>query len=143
MRTTIVYYSKHHGNTKRLLDAIAATEKVTLIDVTEQPSADLSGYDRDTEQHHDDSVLRDAYAHLVRIKVRPSADQKLDRSEHQKYQTYDESDCQERSRAVCYAEYARAYHRDAREHHQCSHRLLLACRRGSTPSAGVCYTTTP
>ena len=46
MKTAIVYYSKHHGNTKKLLDAIAAENEVTLIDVTEQPSADLSGYDR-------------------------------------------------------------------------------------------------
>lgn len=46
MKTAIVYYSKHHGNTKKLLDAISAKHEVTLIDVTEQPSADLSGYDR-------------------------------------------------------------------------------------------------
>ena len=46
MKTAIVYYSQHHGNTKKLLDAIAATENVTLIDVTAQPSADLSDYDR-------------------------------------------------------------------------------------------------
>ena len=46
MKTAIVYYSKHHGNTKKLLDAIAAENEVTLIDVTEQVSADLSGYDR-------------------------------------------------------------------------------------------------
>ena len=46
MKTAIVYYSKHHGNTKKLLDAIAAKHTVTLIDVTEQPDADLSGYDR-------------------------------------------------------------------------------------------------
>ena len=46
MKTAIVYYSKHHGNTKKLLDAIAAENEVTLIDVTEQPSADLSGFDR-------------------------------------------------------------------------------------------------
>ena len=46
MNTAIVYYSKHHGNTKKLLDAIAARNEVTLIDVTEQPSAELSGYDR-------------------------------------------------------------------------------------------------
>ena len=43
MKTAIVYYSRHHGNTKKLLDAIAAENEVTLIDVTEQPSADLSG----------------------------------------------------------------------------------------------------
>ena len=46
MTTAIVYYSKHHGNTKKLLDAISAENKVTLIDVTKQPSADLIGYDR-------------------------------------------------------------------------------------------------
>ena len=46
MATAIVYYSKHHGNTKKLLDAISAENKVTLIDVTKQPSADLIGYDR-------------------------------------------------------------------------------------------------
>ena len=33
MTTAIVYYSKHHGNTKKLLDAIAASDAaVTLID---------------------------------------------------------------------------------------------------------------
>ena len=46
MNTAIVYYSKHHGNTKQLLDAIAKDNEVTLIDVTEQPNADLSEYDR-------------------------------------------------------------------------------------------------
>lgn len=47
MKTAIVYYSKHHGNTKKLIDAIAAADStVSLIDVTENPDADLSGYDR-------------------------------------------------------------------------------------------------
>ena len=47
MTTAIIYYSKHHGNTKKLLDAVkAADPSVMLIDVTEQPAADLSGYDR-------------------------------------------------------------------------------------------------
>ena len=47
MTTAIVYYSKHHGNTKKLLEAIAAEDaSVTLIDVVEQPDADLSAYDR-------------------------------------------------------------------------------------------------
>lgn len=46
MATAIMYYSKHHGNTKKLLDAISAENKVTLIDVMKQPSADLIGYDR-------------------------------------------------------------------------------------------------
>ena len=46
MKTAIVYYSEHHGNTKKLLDAIAAKHDVTLINVTKQPETDLSGYDR-------------------------------------------------------------------------------------------------
>lgn len=46
MKTAIIYYSRHHGNTKKLLDAIAEKYEVTLIDVTEHPDADLSGYDR-------------------------------------------------------------------------------------------------
>ena len=46
MKTAIVYYSQHHGNTKKLLDAIAAKHEVDLIDVTKQPEADLSAYDR-------------------------------------------------------------------------------------------------
>ncbi|MBR1781205.1 MAG: flavodoxin [Oscillospiraceae bacterium] len=47
MKTAIVYYSKHHGNTKKLLDAIAGADPaVVLIDVTAQPSADLAAYDR-------------------------------------------------------------------------------------------------
>ena len=46
MTTAIVYYSKHHGNTKKLLEAIADQNEVTLIDVTEHPSADLLSYDR-------------------------------------------------------------------------------------------------
>ena len=46
MKTAIVYYSQHHGNTKKLLDAIAAQEEVTLIDVVENQDADLTGFDR-------------------------------------------------------------------------------------------------
>lgn len=46
MKTAIVYYSNHHGNTKKLIDAIAAQNDVELIHVTAAPDADLSGYDR-------------------------------------------------------------------------------------------------
>lgn len=46
MKTAIIYYSRHHGNTKKLLDAIAENHEVTLIDVTAVPSADLGSYDR-------------------------------------------------------------------------------------------------
>lgn len=45
MKAAIVYYSKHHGNTKKLIDAIAAQHDVTVIDATEVKTADLSGYD--------------------------------------------------------------------------------------------------
>ena len=46
-KTAIVYYSQHHGNTKKLLDAIAGFDKdVTLIDVTEKHEVDLTGYGR-------------------------------------------------------------------------------------------------
>ncbi len=46
MKTGIIYYSAHHGNTKKLLDAIRqADENVDLINVTEE-DRDLSGYDR-------------------------------------------------------------------------------------------------
>lgn len=46
MKTAIVYYSKHHENTKKLLDAIAKENDVTLVDITQNPNADLSKYDR-------------------------------------------------------------------------------------------------
>lgn len=45
MRTAIVYYSRHHENTKKLLDAIAETGDVTLIDVTKNSTYDLSEFD--------------------------------------------------------------------------------------------------
>ena len=46
MKTAIVYYSQHHGNTKKLLDAIAEKNDVALIDVTQRPDANLSSFDR-------------------------------------------------------------------------------------------------
>ena len=45
MNTAIVYCSKHHGNTRKLVEAIAAKHDVTLIDAQAQPDAELSGYD--------------------------------------------------------------------------------------------------
>ncbi len=48
MKTAILYVSKHHGNTKRLVDAIAAAhDDVDLIDVTaldKDETPDLSDY---------------------------------------------------------------------------------------------------
>lgn len=48
MKTAILYYSKHHGNTKQLLNAIkdASSDEITLIDVTKVSSATLDEYDR-------------------------------------------------------------------------------------------------
>lgn len=46
MKTAILYYSKHHENTKKLLDAIAKENDVTLVDITTNPTIDLSNYDR-------------------------------------------------------------------------------------------------
>ena len=46
MTTAIIYYSQHHGNTKKLLDAICeADPQVELIDAT-AGAKDLSAYDR-------------------------------------------------------------------------------------------------
>ncbi len=44
-KTVIIYASTHHGNTRKLVEAIAAQYEITQIDATEQHQADLSGYD--------------------------------------------------------------------------------------------------
>ena len=46
MKTVIVYASTHHGNTKKLLEAIAERNDVDLMDVIANTRYDLSGYDR-------------------------------------------------------------------------------------------------
>ena len=46
MKTAIIYYSNHHGNTKKVLDSIKAGNDVELIDVTTDKSADLTAFDR-------------------------------------------------------------------------------------------------
>lgn len=45
MNTAIIYYSKHHENTKKIIDAINAQNEITLIDVTKVKSFDLTAYD--------------------------------------------------------------------------------------------------
>ena len=46
MKTAIVYASVHHGNTKKLVEAIAAqAEDVTLIDAAKTKEMDLKDYD--------------------------------------------------------------------------------------------------
>lgn len=46
MKTAVIYYSKHHGNTKKLLDWIAEKNDITLFDVSANPTVDLNEYDR-------------------------------------------------------------------------------------------------
>lgn len=43
MKTAIVYYSRHHGNTKKLIDALG--KDVIAIDASQVKQADLSAYD--------------------------------------------------------------------------------------------------
>jgi flavodoxin len=45
VRTAIIYYSKHKGNTKKLLDAIAAEYPVDLYDSKSVKTVDLGGYE--------------------------------------------------------------------------------------------------
>lgn len=45
MKTAILYYSTHHGNTKKLLDAIAEKHDVTLVDITQPIHGSLEEYD--------------------------------------------------------------------------------------------------
>lgn len=45
MKVAIAYYSQHHGNTKKLLDAIKELGDIKLINVVECKEADLSDYD--------------------------------------------------------------------------------------------------
>ena len=47
MKTAIIYYSRHHGNTKKLLEAIADKHpEVDLFDVTGNDEINLDDYDR-------------------------------------------------------------------------------------------------
>ncbi len=46
MKTAIVYYSKHHGNTKKLIDAIVkAYPDVVAIDAIAEKDIDVSSYE--------------------------------------------------------------------------------------------------
>ena len=46
MKTAIVYYSKHHGNTLKLLEALKAKDPdIVMIDVLGNPDPDLSSFD--------------------------------------------------------------------------------------------------
>ena len=45
MKAAICYYSRHHGNTLKVLQAMASVGEIDLIDVTNTKSAQLAGYD--------------------------------------------------------------------------------------------------
>lgn len=45
MKTAIIYYSRHHGNTKKLLDKISELGDIDLVDITNTKNADLSEYE--------------------------------------------------------------------------------------------------
>lgn len=45
MKTVIIYASTHHGNTKKVIEAIALKHKVDIIDIQKNKDTDISGYD--------------------------------------------------------------------------------------------------
>lgn len=45
MKTIIIYESTHHGNTKKLVEAIAAEHKIEAVSIENADAIDLSGYD--------------------------------------------------------------------------------------------------
>lgn len=46
MKIAICYYSRHHGNTRKVLEALAGEGEADLIDVTTRQAVRLEGYDR-------------------------------------------------------------------------------------------------
>lgn len=45
MKTAVCYYSRHHGNTLKVLEAMAEEGQIDLIDVTRHQSVHLDEYD--------------------------------------------------------------------------------------------------
>lgn len=45
MKTAICYCSRHHGNTRRVLEAVAQEGEIDLIDVTVRQAVHLEAYD--------------------------------------------------------------------------------------------------
>lgn len=45
MKTAVCYYSRHHGNTRKVLEAMAEEGDLDLIDVTARQSVRLEEYD--------------------------------------------------------------------------------------------------
>ena len=46
MKTAICYYSRHHGNTRKVLEAMVQADGADLIDVTTRQAVRLEAYDR-------------------------------------------------------------------------------------------------
>lgn len=46
MKTAICYYSRHHGNTLKVIEAMAQGEEIDLIDVTTRQTVRLDDYDQ-------------------------------------------------------------------------------------------------
>lgn len=46
MKTAICYYSRHHGNTRKVLEAMAQAAQVELIDVTARSAVHLEEFGR-------------------------------------------------------------------------------------------------
>lgn len=45
MKTAVIYYSKHHGNTKKILDVLCKDNEIHLIDATKTEKESLAEYD--------------------------------------------------------------------------------------------------
>ena len=45
MKTAVCYYSRHHGNTRKVLEAMAQEGEIDLIDVTAREAVRLEAYD--------------------------------------------------------------------------------------------------
>lgn len=45
MKTAVCYYSRHHGNTRKVLEAMAEMGEMDLIDVTTRQTVHLENYD--------------------------------------------------------------------------------------------------
>lgn len=45
MKTVMIYASIHHGNTKKIVEAMAKELSADIIDITKNANPDISGYD--------------------------------------------------------------------------------------------------
>ena len=45
MKSAVIYYSRHHGNTKKVIDAVFSDKDIALIDAAKNESVNLADYD--------------------------------------------------------------------------------------------------